>query len=1003
MLKHLVHRPVGVAMALMAIVVLGLVAAGRLPVSLMPDVDAPYITVQASESSLSAREMQTRVVEPLRQEMMQLAGLEDLSCEATDGRATVRLLFSHGQNMDYLLVEVNEKLDRALSSLPQMERPRVYKSSATDIPAFFIQVTRTDGADYASLSRYCREVLSRRLEQLPQVAMIDLSGLVEKEILILPDGEKMTQAGLSMADVEALVRSANIQLGSLTIRDGQYYYPLRFDSVPSGADDIAGLWIRSGNRLLQLKDVATVREQEAARAGQVRQDGKEAVSLAVIKQADARMEDLRAQVNALLLQIKEDYPSLAFTITRDQTELLDYSIHSLIWSILISILLATGVVFFFMQDFRSPALIALTIPSSLVLSLLLFYLVGLSINIISLSGLLLGVGMMVDNAIILTDNITGRWQRGDSLMDAVVEGTREVTGPMLSSVLTTCAVFIPLIFVKGIAGALFFDEAVSITIVLLASYVLTLVIIPVFYYQWNKGRIEFLPHPLLTRFRLLSIAQDWDHRVMKWWLSHRRVAWWSVGLSAIGLVLCLFLMERSRLPRMTRTEAVLTVDWNESVSLEENARRLKQLEELLGGNVLSHSSLIGEQQFLLEHSGRQEIRQAQLYYRCASDAEVNMAGARLQSYLSAHYPLALSSVSPVENVLEMVFSDSQASLIARLRPSSGGEVKVNGLQNLLKKLRQTIGDEPLSPIPLKKEMVFVADPARMALYDVSYEELADALRNAVNQNRLYSLSVGNRKLPVVTGTRQDDLSRILMNTRVGRGDVSIPVSALMRQSFEEDFQALYTGMEGAFYPLAIQTEASRVGKTIKAIDETVRSDGSFDVSYGGSWFSNRDMMQSLLLILLLSLSLLYLILAIQFESLLQPLIILMEVVIDLFAAAMVLWLLGESLNLMSLIGMVVVTGIVINDSILKLDAINRLRGEGVPCKEAVLLASSRRMKAILMTSLTTILAVAPFLVRGSMGADLQYPLSLVVISGMVVGTLVSLFVVPALYASLYDR
>ena len=243
--------------------------------------------------------------------------------------------------------------------------------------------------------------------------------------------------------------------GANTCCNQRATYNVRFDSRIGSAQEIGAIWFRSAGRLLQVKDVADVSVSPVKKTGLVRSDGKPAVSLAVIKQSDARMSELKRHIGEQMKQFSEDYPLLHFELTRDQTQLLEYSIRNLLWNILFGVLLACVVIFLFMQDLMSAALVSLTMPVALILSVFIFHLAGLSLNIISLSGLLLGVGMMADNSIILIDNITERWKRDGALREAVLEGTKEVMGPMLSSVLTTCAIFIPLVFVSGIAGALF--------------------------------------------------------------------------------------------------------------------------------------------------------------------------------------------------------------------------------------------------------------------------------------------------------------------------------------------------------------------------------------------------------------------------------------------------------------------------------------------------------------------------------------------------------------------
>lgn len=994
MLERLIQRPVAVTMVLLSAVVLGLVSLRLLPVSLIPDTDIPYITVQVTDASLSAREMDESVVKPLREQLMQVGGLQDITCESRDGSGVLRLSFNHGAKMDYLFIEVNEKIDRSMASLPRIDRPKVLKADASDLPAFFLNVTMPGGGSFTQLSQFCIDVLSKRLEQLPQVAMVDVSGTLGEEILIVPDETALSQAGLAGEAFEAAISRANIRLGSLSIRDGAYRYNVKFDSHSSTVEDLASIWLDVNGRLFQVKDLAQVSKVPSGRTGLVRSDGEQAVSLAVIKQREARMSELKEAVDVLLGSFREDYPALRFTLTRDQTQLLEYSIRNLLWNILLGVVLACVVVFLFMKDFRSPALVSLTMPSALVISMLVFYLAGMSLNIISLSGLLLGVGMMVDNTIVLIDNITSRWQRGNSLREAVLAGTREVAGPMLSSVLTTCAVFIPLVFVSGLSGALFRDEALAVTVVLLTSYLVTILVIPVYYWWWYKGQPSFVAHPLLSRLSFEDVLSRWDHRRMEWWINHHRLSWGILAVSAAGLVLCLVFMPKERLPRMTRTESILHLDWNRRLSIEENELRCAQLEAVLGPFAEQTTALVGTQQFVLEHSGEQGIQELQLYFRCPDMPTLEKAQAALERFLAHEASGSAWRFEEAGNLFDRVFSRQEARLVARLRPLKTPELDVRDLEEILSALSA-------APPATETNVLFVADAQKMALYGISYDKLASVLKNALNENRLFSIVQGSRTLPVITGRNRDNLQALLSETMVELEGRRIPVAEIMNQGYSRDLKSLLSGPEGNFYPVSLDVTDRDVPSAMAQVRRTVRDNGRFEVSFAGSWFSNRKMVREMMWTLLVALVLLYLILAAQFESLLQPLLILLEIVVDLSGALLVLWMLGESVNLMSLTGLVVVTGIVINDSILKIDTINKLRKAGMELREAVVTASSRRMKAILMTSLTTVVAVLPFLARGSMGADLQYPMSLVIIAGMVLGTLVSLFLVPALYYGVY--
>ncbi len=1003
MLNRLLDRPVSVTMIVLVFVVLGIVGIRKLPVSLIPDVDIPYVTVQISAPDKSARELDDVVVKPLRGSLVQINNLKDIRSESRDGSATMTLSFEEGKDIDYFYIEVNEKIDRAMSSLPRMDRPKVFKASATDIPAFYINVTMAgDEGDFLEMSEFVEDVISRRIEQLPEVAMVDISGYADREILIVPDQEALTRLGLTMQDFQNCVSSANVSLSNLTVRDGEYHYNVKFRSFASSREDIENVYFKVGERLLQIKDVAEVTERAASRTGLDLSDGRDAVVMAIIKQSESRMSDLKKSIDSQLEVFGSDYPQLRFTVTRDQTELLQYSINNLLLNIIVALLLVCVVIFLFMKDFRSPFLVSLTIPVSLLVSFFIFYLIGLSINIISLAGLLLGVGMMVDNTIILTDNITGRWQRGDGLRTAVVKGTEEVRGAMLSSVLTTCAVFVPLVFLNGLAGELFYDQAISLSVVLLTSWLVTVTVVPVYYWALYRKLPEFRPNAFLARIEFRGGMRLYDAGV-NWFLANKRRVCLAVPLVCAAVTaVCLVLMPKQKIPDITYTDTILNLDWNENISVERNRARVMELEELVRADCEQISSMVGVQQFVLSHSGDRSMGEASIYLKCADAATLGRVRKVLEEYVRSRYPQAISYYTASGNIFDTVFAEREPQLLVRLRPTGDGGLDVGELENMLAKIGAVLPEAEIAGIPLKEDVLYISDPEMMSLYDVSFSELIEVLRNSLNGNTVFEIVRGDRSVPVVLGTDVREMDEILSSATVRRQDVEIPLNALMKQTYERTFKSLVSGDDGSYYPLELDLPSSGVRPAMAAINAAVREDGGFDAGFGGAFFSNREMLREMMVVMMVALALLFLILASQFESLLQPLIILSEIVIDVAVSLLFLWALGVSINIMSLIGLVVITGIVINDSILKVDTINRLVRDGWEVDKAVHEAGHRRIKAIIMTSITTIFSVVPFLSRGNMGDDLQYPMAIVIIAGMTVGTLISLFFLPAIYSAAYS-
>lgn len=1003
-------------MTLVAVVVLGVVASGLIPVSLMPAIDIPRVTVQVSYD-LPARELDAAIVKPLRYQLMQVSRLKDLTTESKDGVATVQMEFEPGADMDYLFIEVNEKIDRSMSGFPRdMDRPRVIKASATDIPAFYINVTlrgqdtagRSDplfpvSSRFMELSDFARQVLSKRIEQLPEVAMVDVSGGASPELLLIPDREKLEALGLSPRALAQVLEENRVQLGNLSVRDGEYYYNVRFRAAVTGREDMEGLFVKVHGRLYRLGDLARVVEHPQPRTGLVRSGGNEAVTFAVIKQADAKMADMRASLAALMESFERDYPDIRFEVIRDQTELLEYSIDNLRNNLLVGAALACLVIFLFMKDLRTPLLIALTVPLSLVVSLLLFYAFGISVNIISLSGLVLGIGMMVDNSIIVIDNVSQWWERGHTLRESVVGATREVFAPMLSSVLTTCSVFVPLIFLSGLAGALFYDQAMGVAISLFASLLVSVTVIPVYYYRLYRGRSGRRTSAFFRKMKGVDYVGIYEKGI-KWSLRHRRLLTGFFFFS-LGMVFVLFrVLPKERLPELTTDDILVNVEWNRSYPVADIDRYLDGALAEVKEEVAQETRLVGEQQFLLSHTRSIGQTESIIYLKAMSPDRLEGIKSRLTAYFHRHYPWAVVHFEPSGNIFDMVFSDREAELVARLRSTDGATPDPDRLNRLLGRLREALPGVYLEPVSWQEYVLLTTRPDRMALYGVDNSVLYSRLRSALDQDRLFTVTESGFSVPVVMGDRSGGFGEALETAGITRDSVYYPLSEFLVETRMKDFKQVVSGPEGNFYPLALDIPNDRVPEAVRRVGEAVQADPGFEVTFSGAYFSNREMTGELMIILTVALLLLYFILAAQFESLVQPAIILSEIVVDVFGAFLVLWAFGVSLNLMSMIGIVVMCGIVINDSILKIDTINRLRRrEGYGLLRAIVQGGAMRIKPIIMTSLTTILAIAPFLVKGDMGSDLQYPLSVALIGGMVVGTLVSVFLVPVFYYIVYKK
>lgn len=1015
MIKKLITRPIAVTMSVIAIMVMSLVAMGYLPVSLMPAINIPQITVQVAAPGMSVREIDNVLLKPLKNQLSQVAGLKNITAEARADIGTIYMDFEPDCNIDIVFIDVNEKMDRAITSLPKdVERPKVIKASVTDIPAFYLNLSlkngipgkegelREAGIEFSELGQFARDVISKRIEQLPQTAMVDISGVVTPELLCIPNYAKLTSMGADISLLEQAINNNNVSLGALSIKDGQYRYSIHFDARIISKEDIENIYIKHDGRIYQFKELCEIVQRPAKRSGLVRSKGDPAISMAIIKQNDAKMEDLQQSIATLIDDLEKEHPNIRFELTRDQTKLLTYSIDNLGSNLLVGGILAALVIFLFMKDLRSPMLIVVTIPLSLVITLLAFHLLGISLNIISLSGLVLGTGMIVDNSIIVIDNISQKWRSGMKLDDSIAEAVSEVFTPMLSSVLTTCSVFLPLIFLSGTAGALFYDQAMAVTIALFASLLVAVLVLPVYFYLMYKKLSPYTENRFIDRIFTFNYYRPYE-KTLKWTLRHGKLTI-ICFIALIPITYFIYQMvEKSRLPHISHDDTIMTVDWNSGISLEENDLRVHRLLSQVDSLTEQTTSMVGVQQFLMSHTKEITSSESVVYIK-AKDAEtLAKIEKKLTDYIAEKHPKALVTFQVSGNIFNMIFAEQGSPLVVQLHSKGEEAPTVEQVTGLVGKIRKALPDVVVPPAVMEQNIRYIADVEAMAVYDITYDDIYGKMKNFISQNTLFRINQGGYSMPVTTGDSRAEASDILSGKVRNKYGVEIPLSMVIRETKGEDFKKLYSGSAGDYHPIALDVPDSNVKQVMKTIEQVVKEDKNFFVTFTGEYFSSRETIKELIIILLVAISLLYFILAAQFESIIQPLIILSEIVVDVFFVLLGLWLFGESLNIMSMIGLVVMSGIIINDSILKVDTINRLRKQGMPVLKAVFAGGHSRLKPIIMTSLTTILAIAPFLNRVDMGSDLQYPLSLSIIIGMTVGTLISLFFIPLIYYIIYRK
>lgn len=988
MVKFLLYRPIAVLATLLALVIFSIVAMLELPVSLLPDTEVPRLTIVVNYPNASPIQVEKNVLSAVREGLATMNGLEGMESIAYQESGTLELTFEHNTSMDLAYVAANEKIDRLTAGLPNgLERPLVIRTNASDIPVLRIQVVPKNTTDLLALSRLTQNILKKRIEQLEGVSLVDINGMKSGTISVVPEYDKLFSLGINEQDILQIIQENNRELGGISIRDGQYRYLVKLKNLLDDWKSVASIPIRlEEGTIIRLQEIAKISSSVKKNSGFHTYHGQEALVIAVHKQDQARMNELVEEVRQLVEEFKKDYPEASFFITQDKSKLLTFSINNLLTSLVFGGFFAFLTLFFFMGNIRTPLIMGLSLPTSLILSLLVFLAFDLSINIISISGLALGLGMLIDNAIIVLDNITQKRKQGHSLTESCSQGVNEVMPALISSVLTTLAVFVPLIFLGGVSGTLFFDQAVSIAAILLVSLLVAFVLLPLLY------RLFFKSQSTKEDSQIFNQTKKGYERIYEWTKRHR--------VFTLTLFTGLFMagvyagksLDLEGLPPVEQSEKLVKIDWNEPVDAQENRRRVTHWLESVRAQISVSESDIGLHQFILNPE-KGNLQQTQTYLTLQPEA---LAQSVIAPVISS-YPRANIQIENAPNAFDQLFSSSKPYWQAKLRSIN----KETDVTNAAADQIIAAANEPgLYKGPEFDEETAISlsiDIPKLSFYGVRYEDLLDKLRLLFTDHLITEVKSFGSSIPIYLQTRETDIKQKLERSFISNDEgINYPFSSFISLTYSVTQKMLRADWSGPYQ--GISANSIRDADLLENRFRELAAENNILVGFDGAYYDNLKNSKELLLIFTISVLLLYFILVAQFESFLQPLIVIFTLPIGVAGSMLALWLSGSSLNIMSGIGIIIMLGIIVNDSILKIDTINRLISRQIPLQQAVRNAGALRLKPILMTSLTTILALAPILFTSGLGSELQQPLVYSVIGGLTFGTIASLFFIPLAYS-----
>ena len=1009
-----VRRRVTVVMAVLAVVAFGFVGYSRLSVELFPDISYPSITVQTDFPDTAPQEVENLVSRRIEEAVGVLSGLQSVHSVSRSGSSEVLLEFEWGSNMDDMSMEVREKIQRL--HLPrEAETPIVLRFDPSLDP--ILRLALSGPGDLGSLRYLAERRIKQALETRPGVAAAQVAGGLEEEIQIEVDQEGLAARGITLETVQAIVGVSNLNLPGGSLRSNERHYLVRTINEFENLDEIRNLVVaQRGGAAIRLSDVAKVTRGAKEREIITRIDGRESIEISIYKEGDANIVATAEDVKNVIAQWQEKLKAEnnTLTILFDQSIFISQAVGEVRKAALIGGALAIIILFFFLRDIRSTLIVATSIPISVIATFMVMYKMDVSLNLMSLGGLTLGLGMLLDSSIVVLESIFRKRQQGALLREASIEGTTEIAPAVIASTLTTVAVFLPIVFVEGVAGQLFKDQALTVTISLCASLLVAITLIPMLSALGSRREKKAGVKREKVRadkvFTLGVISRGYDLLARKMLGAPVACLATAFALFALSFVL-LRGIGTELIPQMSEGEFYFEVSLPEGSALKATDDIILRMEEeaktsglgidrsystsgsrLVSGGMSLNTmgENLGQINFVMKDRGDDRgekiaIEKLRESYTNIEDLDVKF---KRPSYFSLKTPIEI-----------ILFGDQIEELESRTLEMIR---ELNGVEGLVDVKSSLEAGSP--------ELRVVFDRERIASFGLDIRSLTSTLRNRVLGVIPTRFRERERQIDIRVRNPEKDRSKIadirnLIIPGPNGSKLRLQTVAEIRESrgpaeihrLKQQRAAVITANLKKGYGLG-----SAIGE-VKKIMARRPAEEQFATELGGQ---NREMeisFTSMMFALSLAIFLVYLVMASTFESFLHPFIILFTIPLSLIGVVAGLYLTGTTITVIVLIGSVMLAGIVVNNSIVLIDAINRLRRKGTAKFDAVLAAGHLRLRPILMTTLTTILGLLPMALSWGEGAELRTPLAITVISGLLFSTLITLVVIPAAYMLVPSR
>ncbi|NLE33494.1 MAG: efflux RND transporter permease subunit [Bacteroidales bacterium] len=1008
-----VKKPVTTILIFVITMVMGLYSLTQLPIDLYPEVEIPFLSVFTSYPGASAADIETNITRPIEDALNSVSGLKEMSSTSSDNVSVIFMEFEYETNLDEASNDVRSSLSFIEGFLPEdAEDPTIFKFNSSMMPIIFYAITANES--YRGLEKILDEKLVNPLNRIEGVGSVGLSGVPGREIYVEVDPRRMEAYNLTIEQIGNVLRAENLNMPAGYLEMGKMDYPIRIQGEFAESDLIADVIVGNFNgNNVYLRDIATVNDTIRETKLVAKIDGEQGMTLFVQKMSGANSVQICKEVDQEIQRLQKDLPpDIRIEKIMDTSEFIQGSINNLTETLMYAALFVILVVLFFLGRWRATLIVILTIPISLLVAFIYIFLTGSSINIISLSSLSIAIGMVVDDAIVVLENITKHIERGSRPREAAIYATNEVWLAVIVTTLTVVAVFLPLTFVKGLTGVLFSQLGWIVSITIIMSTIAAITLTPTLsalllrvrpikenasFWSWDGSIHKFL-----------EWVDGFYVKTLSWVLHHKKV----VILGALAIFIgSMFLF------KVIGTEFMPSADES----------RVSATVELQTGTRVSVTEMVADR---IDSIVRKQIPEVELISMSAGTDDsggftslFSQGGTHIVTFTFRLLDVedrSRSSEEIAEEIRQIIAPMPEVinfSVLAQTGGMGGGntvDIEIYGFditstnllaEQLAERLRKIEGaaNVDISRDKIKPELQVILDQDKLLRYGLTTAQVSTAIRNRVDGLTATRLRQFGDEYDVIVRYKESARNSITEIQNIG---VALPTGQVIRlgeiaevkeywspPNIERKRKERVVTVSVTPYKRALNLMVADIQKELAGMEIP----SGVMVQISGAFEDMQESFMDIGLLMVISLILVYLVMASQFESLKMPLIIMLSIPFAFSGVAIALFLTGTNLSLIAAIGAIMLIGIVVKNAIVLVDFINLTRDRGVELYQAVITSGRSRLRPVLMTSMTTILAMFPLAINPGEGSELWQPMGIAVIGGLVFSTIVTMVLVPAGY------